>query len=179
MPKNVQITTQLHTSHMLAKKCSKFSKPGFNSTWTMNFQMFKLDLEKAEEPEIKLPTSVGSSQKQENSRKVSTSASLTFLNPLCGSQQVVENSSRDGNTRPLYLLPEKSVCRSRSNRTGHGTTDWFQIGKGICQGCILSPWLFNLYAYAEYIMQNAGVDEAKLESRLLGEIPITSDMQMT
>ena len=102
----------------------------------MNFQMFKLDLEKAEEPEIKLPTSVGSSQKQENSRKVSTSASLTFLNPLCGSQQVVENSSRDGNTRPLYLLPEKSVCRSRSNRTGHGT-DWFQTAKGVHQGIFI------------------------------------------
>ena len=60
MPKNAQTTTQLHSSHMLAKWCSKFSKPGFNSMWTKNFQMFKLDLEKAEEPEIKLPTSAGS-----------------------------------------------------------------------------------------------------------------------
>ena len=58
MPNNAQITTQLQSSHMLAKKCLKFSKPGFNSTWTMNFQMFKLVLEKAEEPEIKLPTSL-------------------------------------------------------------------------------------------------------------------------
>ena len=65
MPKNVQTTTQLHSSHMLAKYSSKFFKPGFNSTWTMNFQMFKLDLETAEEPEIKLPTSVGSSKKHE------------------------------------------------------------------------------------------------------------------
>ena len=66
---------------------------------------------------------------------------------LCGSQQTVENSSRDGNTRPPDLPPEKSVCRSRSNvRTGHRTTDWFQIGKGVRQGCILSPGLFNLYA---------------------------------
>ena len=62
-------------------------------------------------------------------------------------------------------------------RTGHGTIDWFQIGKGVCQGCILSPCVFNLYA--EYIMRNAGLDEAHLESRLLGEISITSDMQMT
>ena len=61
-------------------------------------------------------------------------------------------------------------------RTGHGTTDWFQIGKGVYQGCILSPYLFNLYA--EYIMRNAGLDEAQLESRLPGEISITSDMQM-
>ena len=69
MPKNVQTTARLHSSHTLAKSCSKFSKPGFNSTWTVNFQMFKLDIEKAEEPEIKLPTSTGSSKKQESSRK--------------------------------------------------------------------------------------------------------------
>ena len=56
-------------------------------------------------------------------------------------------------------------------------TDWFQIGKGVCQGCILSPCLFNLYA--EYIMRNAGLGEAQLESRLPEEISITSDMQMT
>ena len=62
-------------------------------------------------------------------------------------------------------------------RTGHGTTDWFQIGKGVRQGCILSPCLFNLYA--EYIMRNAGLEENKLESILLGEIAIISYMQMT
>ena len=62
-------------------------------------------------------------------------------------------------------------------RTRHGTMDWFQIWKGVCQGCILSPCLFNLYA--EYIMQNAGWMKHKLESRLPGEISITSDMQMT
>ena len=62
MPKNAQTTSHLHSSHMLAKLCSKCSKPGFNSTWTVNFQMFKLDLEKAEEQGIKLPTSTGSSQ---------------------------------------------------------------------------------------------------------------------
>ena len=67
------------------------------------------------------------------------------------------------------------AAESATVRTGHGTTDWFQIGKGVCQGCILLPCLFNLYA--EYIMRN-GMDEA-LESRLPGEISITSDMQMT
>ena len=75
--------------------------------------MFKLDLEKAEEPEIKLPTSAASQKKQENSRKRSTSASLTTLKCLCGSQQTVKNSSRDRNTRPPYLPPEKSELRSR------------------------------------------------------------------
>ena len=114
MPKNVHTTAQLHSSHTLANSCSKFSKPGYNSTWTMNFQMFKLDLEKAEEPEIKLPTSTGSLKKQESFKK--TSALLTKPTLwLCGSQQTVENSERDGNTRPPDLPPEESVCRSRSN----------------------------------------------------------------
>ena len=78
--------------------------------------MFKLDLGKAEEPEIKVPTSVGSSKKQEKFRKTSTSALLTMSKPLTlKSQQTVENSSRDGNTGPPDLPPEKSVHKSRSN----------------------------------------------------------------
>ena len=81
----------------------------------------------------------------------------------------MKNSSRDGNTRSHDLPPEKAVCSQEATvKTGHGTTDWFQTGKGVHQGCILSPCFFNLYA--EYIMQNAGLDEAKLESRLPGEI---------
>ena len=71
----------------------------------------------------------------------------------------------------LYAGQETTV------RTGHGTTDWFQTEKGVHQGCILSPCLFNLYA--EYIMRDAGLEEAQLKPRLPGEIPITSDMQMT
>ena len=90
----------------------------------------------------------------------------------------MEHSSTDGNTRPPYLPPEKSVCRQEATvKTGHGTTDWFQIGKGVCQGCILSPCLFNLYA--EYIMRNAELDEAQAGIKIAGEISITSDMQMT
>ena len=73
--------------------------------------------------------------------------------------------------RNLYADQEATV------RTGHGTTDWFQIGKGVHQGCILSPCLFNLYA--EYVMRNAELDEAQAGTRLLGEISKTSDMQMT
>ena len=77
---------------MQAKQCWKFSNPGFNIMWTKKFQMFKLDLEKTEEPETKLPTSAGSSKKQERFRKTSTSALLTMPKPLCASQQTVENS---------------------------------------------------------------------------------------
>ena len=76
-----------------------------------------------------------------------------------------------------YLLRNLYAGQEATVRTGHGTTDWFQIGKRVRQGCILSPCLFNLYA--EYIMRNLGWKKHKLESRLLGEISITSDMQMT
>ena len=82
MPKNTQNTTQLHSSHKLVKECSKFSNTGFSNMWTMNFQMFKLVLGKAEEPEIKLPTSAGSWKKQEYSRKTSISALLIISKPL-------------------------------------------------------------------------------------------------
>ena len=82
MPKNPQTKAQLLSSHMLVEKCSKFSKPGFSNTWTVNFLMFKPVLEKAEEPEIKLPTSAGSWKKQESSRKTSISAFLTMPKPL-------------------------------------------------------------------------------------------------
>ena len=77
--------------------------------------MFKLDLEKAEEPEIKLPTSAESSKKQESFRKISTFALLSMPKSLCGSQQTAENSERDGNTRPPDLPLEKSVCRLGNN----------------------------------------------------------------
>ena len=124
--------------------------------------MFKLVLEKAEEPEIKLPTSTGSSKKQESSERTSISASLTMPKPLtvwitinCG-KFLQEMGIPDHLTcllRNLYAGQEATV------RTGHGPTDWFQIGKGVCQGCILSPCLFNFYA--EYIMRNAWLNEAQ------------------
>ena len=76
----------------------------------------------------------------------------------------LENSERDGNTRPPELPLEKSVCRSV--RTGHGTTDWFQIGKGVRQGCILPPCLFNLYT--EYIMRNTGLEEKQAGIKIAG-----------
>ena len=86
---------------------------------------------------------------------------------LHGSQQTVEKSSRDGNTRSPSLLPEISGAGQEAIvRTGHGTTDWFKIGKGVRQGCILSPCLFNLYS--EYIMWNAGLDEAQARIKIAG-----------
>ena len=90
----------------------------------------------------------------------------------------MENSEGDGNTRPPDLPHDKLYSGQEARvRTGHGTTDWFQIGKGVRKGYMLSPCLFNLYV--EDIMRNAGLDEAKLESRLPGEISITSDRHMT
>ena len=127
----------------------------------MNFQMFKLDLEKAEEPEIKLPTFIGSLGKQESSSKTSTSALLTIPKPLtvwitANWKILKEMGIPDHLTcllRNLYADQEATV------RTRHGTTDWFQIGKGVRQGCIMSPCLFN--TYAEYVTQNAWLDEAQ------------------
>ena len=130
--------------------------------------MFKLILEKGEEPEIKLPTSAGSWKKQESSRKTSISALLTMPKPLTVDHKklwkiVKQMGITDHLTsllRNLYAGQEAIV------RTGHGTTDWFQRGKGVRQGCILSPCLFNLYA--EYIMRNAGLEEAQAGIKIAG-----------
>ena len=129
--------------------------------WTVNFQMFKLDLEKAEEPEIKLPTSAGSSKKQEFRKNIyfcfidyAKAFDCVDHNKLWKFLQ--EMGISDHLTcllRNLYSGQEATV------RTGHGTTDWFQIGNGVHQGCILSPCLFDLYA--EYIMRNTGLEEAQ------------------
>ena len=124
--------------------------------------MFKLDLEKAEEQEIKLPTSTGSWKKQESSRKTSISALLTMPKAV----DCVDHNKRWKILKEMGI-PDHLSCLLRNVytgqeatvRTGHGTTDWFQIGKGVHQGCILSLCLFNFYA--EYIMRNAGLDEAQ------------------
>ena len=125
----------------------------------MNFQMFKLDFKKSKEPEIKLPTSVGSSKEQESSRKTSTSALLTMPKPLCISQHTVENSEMGIPDHLTCLLRNLYAGQEATIRTGHETTDWFQIGKRVCQGCILSSCLFNFCA--EYIMQSAGLDKSQ------------------
>ena len=139
--------------------------------------MFKLVLEKAEEPETKLLTSAGSWKKQESSRKTSISALLTYTKAFeCVGHNKLwkilkEMGIPDHLTcvlRNLFAGPEATV------RTGQGTTDWFQIGKGVHQGCILSPCLFNIYA--EYIMRNAGLEEVQAGIKIARR---NLDMQMT
>ena len=158
----------------------------------MNFQMFKLVLEKVEEPEIKLPTSTGSSKKQESS-KIMASHPITSWQIDGETVETVADFILEGSkiTVNIYFcfihydkafdcvdhyklwkilketgISDHLICLLRNLcagqevtvRTGHGITDWFQIGKGVRQGCVLSPCLFNFYA--EYIMRNARLDEA-------------------
>ena len=140
--------------------------------------MFKLDLEKAEEPEIKLPTSAGSSKKQEFQETIY----------FCFFENAKSFDHVDHNKLWKILkqvgIPEHLTCLLRNMlagqeavvRTGHGTRDWYQIGKGVSQGCILSP------AYLTYRQSTScempGWMNHRLESRLLGGISITSDVQM-
>ena len=135
---------------------------------TANFQLFKLDLEKAEEPEIKYPPSAGSLKKQEFQKSIY----LCFIDYSKAFDCVDHNKlwkilkemgipdHLSCLLRNLYAGQEATV------RTGHGTTGWLQIGKGVHQGCILSPCLFNLYA--EYIMRNAGLQEAQAGIKIAG-----------
>ena len=112
--------------------------------------MYKLGLEKAEEPEIKLPIFTGSWRNQGNSRKTSTSASLTMLKTLTvwiTKKQWKILKEMEVSDHLTYLLRNLLAGQEATVRMGHGKTDWFIIGKGVQQGCILSPCLFNLYAY--------------------------------
>ena len=141
--------------------------------------MYQLDLEKAEESEIKLPTSAEPSKKQKSSRKTSISALLTTTKPLTvwimTNWKILQEMG----------IPDQLACLLRNlyagqeatDRTGHGTKDWFQIGKGVRQGCILPPCIFNLYESTSCKMP--GRMKHKLEPTLPGKISITSDMQMT
>ena len=130
--------------------------------------MFNLVLEKPEEQEIKLPTSTGSWKKQESSRKASISA-IDYAKAF----DCVDHNKLWKNLKEMGI-PDHLTCLLRNLyagqeatvRTGHGTTDWFQIGKGVRQSCILSPCLFNFYA--EYIMRNAGLKEAQAGIKIAG-----------
>ena len=127
----------------------------------MNFQMFKMDLEKAQESEIKLTTSTGSSKKQREFQKNIYFCFIDYAKAFdCVDRHKLWKILQE------MGIPDHLTCLLRNLYAGqeptattrHGTTDWFQLGKGAHQGCILSPCLFNLSA--EYIMQNTGLDEA-------------------
>ena len=147
----------------------------------VNFLMFKLVLEKAEESEMKLPTSAGSWKKQESSRKniyfcfTDYAKAFDYVdhNELWKILKEIEIS--DCLLRNLYAGQEATVS------TGRVTTDWFQIGKGVRQGCMLSPCFFNLYT--EYIMRNAGLEEAhagmKIARRNIDNLRYADDTTLT
>ena len=135
----------------------------------MNFQMFRLDLEKPTEPEIKFLSSIGSSKKVREFHKniyfccIDYAKAFDYVDHNKLLKILQEMRIPDHLTsllRNLYTGEEGTV------KTGRGTTDWFQIGKGICQGYILSPCLFNIYA--EYIMRNAGLDETQAGIKIAG-----------
>ena len=142
--------------------------------------MFKLILE---EKENRSPTSAGSWKKQESSRKTSIFCFIDYAKAFdCVDHNKLWKILREMGIpdRLTCLLRNLYAGQEATLRTGHGRTDWFQIGKGVCQGCILSPCLFNLYA--EYIMRNAGLEEAqagiKIAGRNINNL-IYADIQMT
>ena len=130
--------------------------------------MFKLVLEKAEEPEIKFPKSARSSKKQEFQKKTYISSLLTMpkLLTACITTNCGKFWKRGIPDHLTCLLRNLNARQEATVIAGHGTTDWFQIGNGVCQGCILSPCLFNLSA--EYIMRNTGLDEAQAGIKIAG-----------
>ena len=135
----------------------------------MKYQLFKLVLEMLEEPEIKLPTSSGSWKKQESSFQ--KNIYFCFIDYAKDFDCVDHNKlwkilKEMGIPDHLTFLRNLYAVQEATVRTGHGTTDWFQIGKGVRQGCILSPCLFNLYA--EYTMRNAGLEEAQAGIKIAG-----------
>ena len=131
--------------------------------------MFKLVLEKAEEPEIKLPTSAGSWKKQESSNK---NIYFCFID-YAKASDCVDNNKLWKILKEMGI-PDHLTCLLRNLytgqeatvRNGHGTTDWFRIGKGVRQGCLLPPCLFNLYS--DYIMRNAGLEETQAGIKIAG-----------
>ena len=136
--------------------------------WTKNSQMFKLDLEKAEKLEIKLPAFVGS----EKARELQSNIYFSFIDYTKAFHCVDHNKLwkiLKGMGIPdhlSYLLRNLYAGQESTIRTRHGTMDYFQIGKGVCQGCILWSCLFNLYV--ECIMWNAGLDEAQAGIKIVG-----------
>ena len=179
MPKNVQTSIRLYSFHMLARSCSKSFKLGFNSTWTKNFQMYKLDLEKAKEPEIKLPAFTGSQKKQGNSKKTSISASLTSLKPLtvwitmnCGKfLKRWECQTTLSVSRETWVQDKKQQLELDMEQW----TGW-KLGKEYVKAVYWNPANLTFMQSTPY--QMPGWMNHKLKSRLPGEISTTSDRQM-
>ena len=173
-----QRRARLHSFHMLTRLCSKSFKPRFSSMWNENFQTDKLGLEKAEEPEIKLPTFVGSWRKQVSSRKIPTFASLMMWKLLSVwiTKKLWKILKDMGISDHLTcLLRNLFAGQEAIVRTGYGTKDWFQIGK----------WA--VYCHPDYLiyMQIAScemhekLDESQAGIKIAGRNTNTSDMQMT
>ena len=142
--------------------------------------MFKLDLEKAEEPEIKWPTSIGSLKKQESSKNNTYFCFIVYTTAFdCVDHNKLWKILKEmGIPDHLpWLLRNLYAGQETTVRTGYGTRGWFQFGKGVRRGCILSPCLFNLYA--EHIMRFAGLNEVQTGINIAREISVTSVMQMT
>ena len=176
--KNAQTTTQLHSSHMLVKSCSKFSKRGFNSTWTKNFQMFKLVLEKAEESEIKLQHTLDHRKAREFQRNM-----YFCLTDYAKAFDCVDHNKLWKTLKEMGT-PDHLICLQRNLYGGqearvrilYGTADWFRIEKRVWQGCYCQC------IYLTYTQSTSceipGWMSYKLESRLPGELSTTSDMWM-
>ena len=158
MPKNAQTTATIALISHASKVMLKILQARLQQYVNQEFPMFKLDLEKAEEPEIKLPTYAESLKKQESSRKTSASALLTMPKPLtvwiktmCGKfwKRWEYQTTLPTSWEICIQIKKQQLELDTEQQSG-----WFQIRKGVCQGCILPPCLFNLYE--EYIMRNAG-----------------------
>ena len=179
MSKNAQIKTQLHSSHMLSKVMLKILQARLQHYVNHELPNVQAGFRKGRGTRDQIANICWIIQK---TREFQKNIYFCFIDYAKAFDCVDHNKLWE--ILQEMGIPDHLTCLLRNLyagqeatvRTGHGTTDWFPIGKAVCPGCILSPCLFNLYT--EYIMRNAGLEEAKLESRLSGEISITSDMQM-
>ena len=165
VPKNVQTTPQLHSFHRLARNCSKSFTLAFSSMWTKNLQIYNLDLEKAEEPEIKLPTSI-ITDKAEQFQKNNYFCFIDCTNAFdCVDHKKLWKILKEIGMPEQFTCSQKPAWGQKATaRARHLTMECFQIGEGVYQGCILSPCLLNLYA--EHITQNARLNEAQAGSKV-------------
>ena len=178
-PMNVQTTTQLHSSYMLAKQCSKFFKSCFNSTWTEDFQMFTLDLEKAKEPEIKLPKSARSLKKQESSRKKKYLFLLNWQAKAFDSVDHCVKFLKLWGYQATWPASWEICMQVKKQQLVPNMEQWTgsKFGKEFIKAVYCHPAYLTAVQSTSWEM--LGWMKHKLESRLPGEISVTSDMQMT